>query len=150
VFYRTRGRLFGPEVKRRIMLGTYALSAGYYDAYYGQAQKVRTLIKRDFEQAFEQVDIVAAPVAPSTAFRIGEHSGDPLSMYLEDVFTLPANLAGVPGVSFPVGFDDLGLPIGMQLMGPHFREDVILEAAHLYQQVTDWHRHQADPLEDEE
>ncbi len=151
VFYRTRGQLFGPEVKRRIMLGTYALSAGYYDAYYGQAQKVRTLIKRDFEQAFEDVDLIAAPVAPTTAFRIGEHTGDPLSMYLEDVFTLPANLAGVPGISFPVGFDDLGLPIGLQFMGPHFREDILLEAAHLYQQVTDWHRHTPDPLtEDEE
>ncbi len=150
VFYRTRGRLFGPEVKRRIMLGTYALSAGYYDAYYGQAQKVRTLIKRDFERAFEEVDMIAAPVAPSTAFRIGEHTGDPLSMYLEDVFTLPANLAGVPGVSFPVGFDDISLPIGLQLMGPHFREDLILEAAHLYQQATDWHHHQPDPTEDEE
>ncbi len=150
VFYRTRGRLFGPEVKRRIMLGTYALSAGYYDAYYGQAQKVRTLIKRDFERAFEEVDMIAAPVAPSTAFRIGEHTGDPLSMYLEDVFTLPANLAGVPGVSFPVGFDDLGLPIGLQFMGPHFREDLILEAAHFYQQATDWHRHTPDPTEDEE
>ncbi len=150
VFYHTRGQLFGPEVKRRIMLGTYALSAGYYDAYYGQAQKVRTLIKRDFEQAFEEIDLIAAPVAPSTAFRIGAHTGDPLSMYLEDIFTLPANLAGVPGVAFPVGFDDLGLPIGLQFMGPHFREDLILEAAHLYQQATDWHRHTPDPLADEE
>ena len=97
--------VLAPEVKRRIMLGTYALSAGYYDAYYGQAQKVRTLIKRDFEQAFEQVDVIAAPVAPTTAFRIGEHGDDPLAMYLEDVFTLPANLAGVPGLAFPVGFD---------------------------------------------
>ncbi len=150
VFYHTRGQLFGPEVKRRIMLGTYALSAGYYDAYYGQAQKVRTLIKRDFERAFEEIDLIAAPVAPSTAFRIGAHTGDPLSMYLEDIFTLPANLAGVPGVAFPVGFDDLGLPIGLQFMGPHFREDLILEAAHLYQQATDWHRHTPDPLADEE
>ncbi len=146
VFFRTRGQYFGPEVKRRIMLGTYALSAGYYDAYYGQAQKVRTLIKRDFEEAFEQVDLIAAPVAPTTAFRIGQHSGDPLSMYLEDVFTLPANLSGVPGVSFPVGFDDLGLPIGMQLMGPHFQETRLLHAAHIYQQATDWHRHQPDLL----
>ena len=116
------GEKFGAEVKRRIMLGTYALSAGYYDAYYGQAQKVRTLIKRDFEKAFEQVDVIAAPIAPSTAFRLGEHSDDPLAMYLEDVFTLPANLAGVPGIAFPVGFDQQDLPVGMQLMGPHFRK----------------------------
>jgi aspartyl-tRNA(Asn)/glutamyl-tRNA(Gln) amidotransferase subunit A len=140
IFRLTRGQKFGPEVKRRIMLGTYALSAGYYDAYYGQAQKVRTLIKRDFDQAFEHVDMVAAPVAPTTAFRIGEHGDDPLAMYLEDVFTLPANLAGVPGLAFPVGFDDSGLPIGMQLMGPHFQEPILFQAAHAYQQVTDWHQ----------
>jgi len=140
VFRLTRGSKFGPEVKRRIMLGTYALSAGYYDAYYGQAQKVRTLIKNDFERAFESVDIIAAPVAPTTAFKIGEHTEDPLSMYLEDVFTLPANLAGVPGMTFPVGFDEKGLPIGMQLMGPHFREEILFEIAHAYQQATDWHK----------
>jgi len=144
IFYNTRGEKFGAEVKRRIMLGTYALSAGYYDAYYGQAQKVRTLIKRDFETAFEQVDLIAAPVAPSTAFRIGEHTDDPLSMYLEDVFTLPANLAGVPGLAFPVGFDSQGLPIGMQLMGPHFREEILFQSAHAYQQVTDWHTRKPD------
>jgi len=142
VFRCTRGEKFGPEVKRRIMLGTYALSAGYYDAYYGQAQKVRTLIKRDFEKAFQNVDVIAAPVAPTTAFRIGEHGDDPLAMYLEDVFTLPANLAGVPGLAFSVGFDNQGLPIGMQLMGPHFREELLFQAAHAYQQVTDWHTHQ--------
>ena len=135
----TRQQGFGAEVKRRIMLGTYALSAGYYEAYYGQAQKVRTLIKRDFETAFQEVDLIAAPVAPTTAFRIGEHGDDPLSMYLEDVFTLPANLAGVPGLTFPVGFDSQGLPVGMQLMGPHFREELLFQAAHAYQQVTDWH-----------
>ncbi len=139
LFYRSRGKGFGAEVKRRIMLGTYALSAGYYEAYYGQAQKVRTLIKQDFERAFEQVDVVACPVAPTTAFKIGEHSDDPLAMYLEDVFTLPANLAGVPGVAFPVGFDGNGLPVGMQLMGAHFKEDVLLRAAHAYQQATGWH-----------
>jgi aspartyl-tRNA(Asn)/glutamyl-tRNA(Gln) amidotransferase subunit A len=142
MFRQTRGQGFGSEVKRRIMLGTYALSAGYYDAYYGQAQKVRTLIKRDFERAFEQVDVLATPVAPSTAFRLGEHSDDPLAMYLEDVFTLPTNLAGVPGLAFPVGFDPAGLPIGMQLMGPHFREEILFRMAHAYQQVTDWHRRQ--------
>jgi aspartyl-tRNA(Asn)/glutamyl-tRNA(Gln) amidotransferase subunit A len=139
VFRRTRGGKFGAEVKRRIMLGTYALSAGYYDAYYGQAQKVRTLIQRDFVHAFEQVDVIAAPVAPTTAFQIGEHGDDPLAMYLEDIFTLPANLAGVPGVAFPVGFDPLGLPVGMQLMGNYFREDILLQVAHCYQQTTDWH-----------
>ena len=137
----TRGEGFGSEVKRRIMLGTYALSAGYYDAFYGQAQKVRTLIKRDFDLVFEQVDAIAAPVAPTTAFKLGEHTGDPLAMYLEDVFTLPANLAGVPGIAFPVGFDDQRLPIGMQLMGRSFQEDVILRMAHAYQQVTTWHQH---------
>jgi len=139
VFRRTRGEKFGPEVKRRIMLGTYALSAGYYDAFYGQAQKVRTLIKQDFDQAFAVVDLIAAPVAPTTAFKIGEHGDDPLSMYLEDVFTLPANLAGVPGLSFPVGFDRQGLPVGMQLMGAHFREELLFRAAFAYQQITDWH-----------
>lgn len=138
MFERSRGAGFGAEVKRRIMLGTYALSAGYYDAYYGQAQKVRTLIRRDFEQAFEGVDMIAAPVAPTTAFRFGEHTDDPLAMYLEDVFTLPANLAGVPALAFPAGFDE-GLPVGMQLMGPHFREDVLFNATHAYQQVTGWH-----------
>jgi aspartyl-tRNA(Asn)/glutamyl-tRNA(Gln) amidotransferase subunit A len=139
LFRETRGKGFGPEVKARIMLGTYALSAGYYDAYYGQAQKVRTLIKRDFEHAFETVDIIAAPVTPSTAFRLGEHSSDPIAMYLEDIFTLPANLAGVPGIAFPVAFDQQGLPISMQLMGPHFREDLLFQTAHAYQRVTDWH-----------
>jgi aspartyl-tRNA(Asn)/glutamyl-tRNA(Gln) amidotransferase subunit A len=142
IFRHTRGDKFGPEVKRRIMLGTYALSAGYYDAYYGQAQKVRTLIKRDFDNAFEEVDIIAAPVAPTTAFRIGEHGDDPLSMYLEDVFTLPANLAGVPGITFPVGFDQHGLPVGMQLMAPHFQEERLFQVAHVYQQITDWHTRQ--------
>ncbi len=140
VFRKTRGERFGREVKRRIMLGTYALSAGYYDAFYGKAQKVRTLIRHDFEAAFKAVDLIAAPVAPTTAFEIGGHSGDPLSMYLEDIFTLPANLAGVPGLAFPVGFDNDGLPIGIQLMGPHFQEDMLLGAAHAYQQITDWHK----------
>jgi aspartyl-tRNA(Asn)/glutamyl-tRNA(Gln) amidotransferase subunit A len=139
VFFKTRGERFGAEVKRRIMLGTYALSAGYYDAYYGQAQKVRTLIRRDFEQAFSQVDMIAAPVCPNTAFRIGDHSNDPLAMYLEDIFTMPANLAGIPALAFPVGFDPAGLPIGMQLMGPAFEEERLFQAAHAYQKTTDWH-----------
>jgi aspartyl-tRNA(Asn)/glutamyl-tRNA(Gln) amidotransferase subunit A len=140
MFRETRGDLFGAEVKRRIMLGTYALSAGYYDAYYGQAQKVRTLIKRDFDEAYKAVDVIACPVAPTTAFKQGEHTGDPLAMYLEDVFTLPINLAGVPGLAFPVGFDSNNLPIGMQLLGPHFKEEVLFKTAHAYQQVTDWHK----------
>jgi len=139
-FKQSRGSGFGSEVKRRIMLGTYALSAGYYDAYYGQAQKVRTLIKRDFEKAFEKVDAIATPVAPTTAFKIGEHTNDPLAMYLEDIFTLPTNLAGVPGLAFPVGFDVQGLPVGMQLMGPHFKEEALIKLVHAYQQSTLWHK----------
>lgn len=139
VFIRTRGDKFGDEVTRRIMLGTYALSAGYYDAYYGQAQKVRTLIKRDFEQVYQQVDAIACPVAPTTAFPIGAHGDDPLAMYLEDIFSLPANLAGVPGLAFPVGFDGSGMPVGMQLMGRHFDEAGLFKLAHAYQQATDWH-----------
>jgi aspartyl-tRNA(Asn)/glutamyl-tRNA(Gln) amidotransferase subunit A len=142
VFFKTRGSKFGAEVARRIMIGTYALSAGYYDAYYGQAQKVRTLIKRDFENAFKDVDVIAAPTAPTTAFKIGEHVNDPLAMYLEDVFTLPASLAGVPGISFNVGFDKNNLPVGLQLIGPYFREDLLLRVTHAYQQVTDWHKKQ--------
>lgn len=135
----TRGQGFGPEVKRRIMLGAYALSAGYYDAYYGQAQKVRTLIKRDFDQAFQQVDLLVAPVTPGVAFRFGEHTNDPLSMYLEDIFTLPASLAGIPGLALPVGFSQEGLPIGMQLMAPAFQEARLIQVAHAYQQATEWH-----------
>ena len=140
VFSRTRGQKFGDETTRRIMLGTYALSAGYYDAYYGQAQKVRTLIKRDFEKVFRDVDAIACPVAPTTAFPIGAHGDDPLAMYLEDIFTLPANLAGVPGLAFPVGFDGQGLPVGMQLMGQHFDEAGLFKIAHAYQQATVWHK----------
>jgi aspartyl-tRNA(Asn)/glutamyl-tRNA(Gln) amidotransferase subunit A len=144
MFRQTRGELFGREVKRRIMLGTYALSAGYQDAYYGKAQKVRTLMQQDFERAFERVELIAAPVAPTTAFEIGAHRGDPLSMYLEDIYTLPINLAGVPAITFPVGFDWQDLPIGMQLIGPPFREDLLFSAAHLYQGVTDWHQREPE------
>lgn len=136
----TRGLGFGAEVKRRIMLGTYALSAGYYDAYYGKAQQVRTLIKQDFERAFEQVDVIAAPVTPRTAFKLGENTDDPLQMYLEDVFTLPASLAGVPGISIPCGFDSDHLPIGLQLIGRAFSEEVVLRVAHAYEQSTEWHK----------
>ncbi len=135
----TRGRGFGPEVKRRIMLGAYALSAGYYDAYYLKAQQVRTLIKRDFDIALHEVDVIACPVAPTTAFRIGEKAEDPLGMYLSDVFTLSLNLAGICGVSVPCGFDQAGLPIGLQLMAGAFREDVLLRSAWAYEQATPWH-----------
>jgi aspartyl-tRNA(Asn)/glutamyl-tRNA(Gln) amidotransferase subunit A len=138
-FRQSRGEGFGPEVKRRIMLGTYALSAGYYDAYYLKAQQVRTLIKQDFERAFEQVDVIASPVAPSTAFRIGEKTDNPLEMYLMDVFTITINLAGMCGISVPCGFDHGGLPIGLQLVGPHLGEERILRTAHAYEQSTDWH-----------
>ncbi len=135
----TRGQGFGPEVKRRIMLGTYALSAGYYDAYYLKAQKVRTLIKQDFDRAFEDVDVIAAPTAPTTAFRIGEKADDPLAMYLSDMFTLSASLAGITGAVVPCGFDRDSLPIGLQIIGAAFDEPTVLRVAHAYQQVTDWH-----------
>ena len=135
----TRGQGFGPEVKRRIMLGTYALSAGYYDAYYLKAQKVRTLIKGDFDAAFEQVDVIVAPTSPTTAFKIGAKSDDPLEMYLSDVFTLSMNLAGNCGLSLPCGFDGGGLPVGLQVMGPPLGEEQVLRVAHAYEQATDWH-----------
>jgi len=134
----SRGEGFGAEVKRRIMLGTFALSSGYYDAYYLKALKVRTLIKRDFEDAFRDVDVIASPVAPTPAFRIGEKSEDPLAMYLEDIYTVSANLAGIPAISIPCGFDSGGLPIGLQLMGNYFAEDRLLNVAQQYQQVTNW------------
>ena len=136
---RTRGEGFGAEVKRRIMLGAYALSAGYYDAYYLKAQQVRTLIKRDFEQAFRQVDVIAGPVAPTTAFRIGEKTDNPIEMYLSDIFTISLNLSGMCGISVPCGFDRQNLPIGLQLIGPHLGEAAILGAAHAYEQSTTWH-----------
>ncbi len=139
VYKTTRGQGFGAEVKRRIMLGTYALSAGYYDAYYLKAQKVRTLIKQDFDRAFADVDVIATPTTPTTAFRIGEKTDDPLQMYLSDVFTLAASLAGISGAVVPCGFDTQGLPIGLQIIGPALGEEVVLRAAHAYQQSTDWH-----------
>jgi aspartyl-tRNA(Asn)/glutamyl-tRNA(Gln) amidotransferase subunit A len=138
-YRRTRQAGFGAEVKRRIMLGTYALSAGYYDAYYLRAQQVRTQIKRDFDDAFQQVDVIACPTAPTTAFRIGEKVDDPLQMYLSDIYTLSMNLAGICGLSMPCGFDPDGLPIGLQLMGPGFGEEVVLRAAYAYERATDWH-----------
>jgi len=139
VYRLTRQDGFGPEVKRRIMLGTYALSAGYYDAYYLKAQKVRTLIKQDFDRVFEEVDVVAAPTSPTVAFRLGEKVADPLQMYLSDVFTLPLNLAGLCGISVPCGFSD-GLPVGLQLIGQAFEETTILRVAYAYEQATEWHK----------
>jgi aspartyl-tRNA(Asn)/glutamyl-tRNA(Gln) amidotransferase subunit A len=136
----TRGQGFGPEVKRRIMIGTYALSTGYYDAYYLKAQKVRTLIKGDYDRAFQEVDVIACPTSPTTAFKIGEKVDDPLQMYLSDVFTLNQNLAGICGLSLPCGFDGQGLPIGLQLNGPAFGEEKIIHAAYAYEQATEWHR----------
>ena len=134
---RTRAAGFGAEVKRRIMLGTYALSAGYYDAYYGKAQKVRTLIRRDFEAAFENVDVIVGPTTPGVAFKHGEKE-DPLAMYLNDIFTVPANLSGNPGISVPCGFSTTGLPIGLHLVGRAFDEATILRVAHAYEQATTW------------
>ena len=135
----TRAQGFGTEVKRRIMLGTYALSSGYYDAYYLKAQKVRTLIRQDFEQAFAKFDVLVTPTAPTPAFRIGEKVDDPLQMYLSDIFTIPCNLAGLPGISIPCGLSKEGLPIGLQILGKPFEEGKILRAAHAFQQATDWH-----------
>ena len=143
-YLRTRGEGFGPEVKRRIMLGTYALSAGYYDAYYVKAQKVRTLIKRDFDEAFARVDVIAAPTSPTVAFRLGERTADPLQMYLSDVFTIPANMAGLPAIAVPCGFAH-ALPVSLQFMGRPFDEPTLLRVAHAYEQATDWHT-QRPPL----
>jgi len=140
MYKNTRAKGFGSEVKRRIMLGTYALSSGYYDAYYKKAQQVRTLIKRDFEEAFSRVDVMVTPTAPTPAFKVGEKADDPLQMYLSDIFTISVNLAGVPGISIPCGFTHNGLPIGMQLIGRHFDEETILRAAFAYEQATEWHK----------
>ena len=140
MYRRTRQEGFGPEVKRRIMLGTYALSSGYYDAYYAKAQAVRTLIRRDFDQAFQDVDLIVTPVMPTTAFRLGEKIEDPLQMYLSDLYTISASLAGIPAISLPCGLSRKGLPIGMQILGRHFEEGVVLRAARAYELATDWHK----------
>jgi aspartyl-tRNA(Asn)/glutamyl-tRNA(Gln) amidotransferase subunit A len=140
MYRRSRAEGFGPEVKRRIMLGTYALSAGYKDAYYIKALKVRRLIRQDYDETFKQVELIAGPVTPTTAFKIGEKIGDPLSMYLDDLYTVSANLAGIGGISIPCGLGKAGLPIGLQLQAPPFEEDRLLRAAHMYQTQTDWHR----------
>jgi len=140
---KTRQYGFGAEVKRRIMLGTYALSAGYYDAYYLKAQKVRTLIRREFDEAFEKYDALVTPTSPTVPFKVGEKVDDPVQMYLSDVCTLPINIAGVPAISIPAGFAD-GLPIGMQIIGKPFSEETLLKIAHAYQQATDWHEKRAE------
>jgi len=134
---KTREYGFGPEVTRRVMLGTYALSSGYYDAYYLKAQQARTLIRQDFDRVFQDVDALVTPTSPVTAFKIGEKTGDPVQMYLIDVCTLPVNIAGLPGLSVPCGFSD-GLPVGMQLIGPHFSEEILLRTAHAYEAATEW------------
>ncbi|MGQ9688984.1 MAG: Asp-tRNA(Asn)/Glu-tRNA(Gln) amidotransferase subunit GatA [Desulfobaccales bacterium] len=140
MYAQTRTQGFGAEVRRRIMLGTYTLSAGYYEAYYRKASQVRTLIRRDFDRAFETCAVLATPVAPTPAFRLGEKIDDPLTMYLSDIFTISANLAGIPGISVPAGFSADGLPIGLQLLGPPFGEPVVLQVAHAFEQATDFHR----------
>ncbi len=140
MYFQTREQGFGAEVKRRIMIGTYVLSAGYYDAFYLKAQKVRTLIKQDFDRAFENVDILISPTAPTTAFKSGSKAEDPLSMYLLDLMTIPANLAGLPGLSLPCGFDSQGLPIGLQMVSNVLREDMLLQVAYAYEQSSEWHK----------
>jgi len=136
----TRSKGFGPEVQRRIILGTYSLSAGYYDAYYGKASQVRTLIIEDFKKAFETCHVILSPVTPSPAFKIGEMIDDPLTMYLSDIFTISANLAGIPGMSVPCGFSSAGLPIGLQIMGKHFDEGTLIRVAYNFEQATDFHK----------
>ena len=140
LYMNTRSQGFGAEVKRRIMLGTYALSSGYYEAYYKKAQQVRTLIKKDFEDAFNHVDIIVTPTTPTAAFKINEKTSDPLQMYLSDIFTISVNLAGVPAISIPCGFTANNLPIGLQLIGKHFDEESLFKVAYAYEQATDWHR----------
>ena len=140
MYRRTRSKGFGPEVQRRILLGTYSLSAGYYDAYYGKASQVRTLIMEDFKNAFQTCDVILSPVAPTPAFKIGEKTDDPLTMYLSDIFTLSPNLAGIPAISVPCGFSGDGLPIGLQILGPHMNEEMLLRVAHGFEQATEFHR----------
>ena len=140
MYMETRAKGFGSEVKRRIMLGTYALSAGYYEAYYKKAQQVRTLIKMDFDEAFKKVDVIITPTTPTPAFKIGEKTHDPLQMYLSDIFTISVNLAGVPGASIPCGFTKDELPIGLQIIGRPFDEETIIKTAYTFEQSTDWHK----------
>jgi aspartyl-tRNA(Asn)/glutamyl-tRNA(Gln) amidotransferase subunit A len=140
MYMKTRSKGFGQEVKRRIMLGTFALSSGYYDAYYKKAQQVRTLIKQDFEKVFEKVDVIATPTVPNTAFKIGEMIEDPLQMYLNDILTIPVNLSGLPAISVPCGFSSEDMPIGLQIIGKHFDEENVLKTAYAYEQSTEWHK----------
>jgi aspartyl-tRNA(Asn)/glutamyl-tRNA(Gln) amidotransferase subunit A len=139
MYKKTRAEGFGDEVKRRIMIGTYVLSHGYYDAYYLQAQKIRRMIADDFQQAFKECDVIAGPVAPTVAWKLGEKSSDPVANYLADIFTLPASLAGLPGMSVPAGFGEGNMPVGLQLIGNYFSEAKLLNMAHRLQQATDWH-----------
>ncbi len=139
-YERVRSEGFGAEVKRRIMIGTYALSAGYADQYYWKAMKVRALIKRDFDEAFKDIDVILSPVSPTPAFTVGAHADDPIAMYLEDIFMCAQPMAGIPGLSLPCGFSSKGLPIGLQIMGPQFGEETILKVGHAYEQATEWHR----------
>ena len=139
MYKKTRAEGFGDEVKRRIMIGAYVLSHGYYDAYYLQAQKIRRMIADDFQNAFTQCDVIAGPVAPTVAWKIGEKSDDPVANYLADIFTLPASLAGLPGMSLPVGFGEGGMPVGLQLIGNYSQEARLLNVAHRFQLATDWH-----------
>ena len=144
LYLTTRQEGFGPEVKRRIMLGTYALSAGYYDAYYGKAQAVRTLIKQDFQAAFKEVDLIVTPVTPTPAFKLGEKTNDPLQMYLSDIYTISVNLAGLPALALPCGLSSTGLPIGMQIIGRPFEEETMFRAGYVYEQATPWHMKRAN------
>ncbi|MCP4257790.1 MAG: Asp-tRNA(Asn)/Glu-tRNA(Gln) amidotransferase subunit GatA [Planctomycetes bacterium] len=146
VYSKSRAEAFGQEVKRRIMLGTYALSSGYYDAYYLKALKVRNLIRVDFTSAFEKCDCIMMPVSPTTAFKIGEKTDDPLTMYLSDIYTIAANLAGIPGISVPCGFDDKNLPVGLQILAPAFGEKKLLQIARMYESQTDWHKRKAPDI----
>ncbi|MBS1270385.1 MAG: Glutamyl-tRNA(Gln) amidotransferase subunit A [Gammaproteobacteria bacterium] len=144
MYMKTRAEGFGPEVKRRVMIGTFALSAGYYDAYYNKALKLRRLIAEDFDKAFEDCDVLMGPTTPTTAFPIGDKTDDPIAMYLNDIFTIPVNLAGLPGISIPAGFDASGLPVGLQIIGRYFEDARVLSVAHQYQRQNDWHLRQPE------
>ena len=148
MYKKSRAQGFGAEVKRRILIGTYVLSHGYYDAYYIKAQKLRRLIAQDFTDAFTKCDVIMGPTSPSTAFNIGEKAGDPVQMYLSDIYTIAVNLAGLPGMSIPAGFGDTNLPVGLQLIGNYFDEARMLNLAHQYQQATDWHVRMPEGLEE--
>ena len=147
MYRKSRAQGFGAEVKRRILIGTYVLSHGYYDAYYIQAQKLRRLIAQDFAEAFKQCDIIMGPTSPTVAFNLGEKSSDPVQMYLSDAYTIAVNLAGLPGISIPAGFGDKNRPVGLHIVGNYFAEAQMLNVAHQYQRVTDWHVRMPIPLQ---